>query len=355
MSAGLGRPPERAVRDSVSHGVGDLDELMGRLAVNALVTGCAGFIGSHLAESLLQDGAHVVGVDCFNANYGRRDKLRNLAHARQWADFEFVPIDLSHGDLSDFVADCDVIFHLAAEPGVRESWDDRFEWYVRNNIVATHLLLDALAPWPEKRLVYASSSSIYGDAECLPTPENVIPRPISPYGMTKLAGEHLCQMYRSTCGIDVVALRYFSVYGPRQRPDMAFHLFSAAALSGRPVTVFGDGTQTRDFTFVSDVVAATRAASTAPDAAGEVFNIGGGSRISVNETLALIGEFAGRVPEVRYLPPQSGDPRATGADTRHAAAQLGFTPKVGFVDGLRAEFDWMISRSSNHSDGRTSA
>ena len=319
--------------------------------MNALVTGCAGFIGSHLAESLLQDGYHVVGVDCFNANYGRRDKLRNLAHAQQWTEFEFVPVDLSHGDLSDFVADCDVIFHLAAEPGVRKSWDGRFEWYVRNNIVATQLLLDALAPWPDKRLIYASSSSIYGDAECLPTPESAIPRPISPYGMTKLAGEHLCEAYRATYGIDVVTLRYFSVYGPRQRPDMAFHLFSRAALSGSPVTVFGDGTQTRDFTFVSDVVAATRAASTAPDAAGGVFNIGGGARISVNETVALIAEFAGRALDVRYGRPQSGDPHATGADTTRAATELDFTPYVSFADGLRAEFEWIVSMASNHSDG----
>jgi UDP-glucuronate 4-epimerase len=298
--------------------------------VKALVTGCAGFIGSHLAESLLKDGLHVVGVDCFNANYGRRDKLRNLGHAGQWDDFEFVPIDLSRGDLSDFVADCDVIFHLAAEPGVRESWGQRFEWYVRNNVLATQLLLDALAPWPDKRLVYASSSSIYGDTQRQPTQEDVIPRPISPYGMTKLAGEHLCQMYRAIHGTDVVTLRYFSVYGPRQRPDMAFNLFSAAALAGRPVTVFGDGTQTRDFTFV-----------------GEVFNIGGGSQISVNETLRLIGEFAGRRLDVRYANPQSGDPRATGADTSLAAARLGFDPKVSFADGLRAEFDWMTAMSSH--------
>ena len=314
--------------------------------MKALVTGCAGFIGSHLSESLLQDGGHVVGVDCFNANYARQEKLLNLGHAQEWAGFEFVPIDLSRGDLSDFVADCDVIFHLAAEPGVRESWGQRFEWYVRNNIVATQLLLDALAPWPDKRLVYASSSSIYGDAQRLPTAEGVIPRPISPYGMTKLAGEHLCQMYRRNYGSDVVTLRYFSVYGPRQRPDMAFHRFCQAALAGRPINVFGDGTQTRDFTFVSDVVWATRLASTAPEVAGRTFNIGGGSQIAVNEALELIGELAGRQLDVRFVKPQSGDPEATSADIASAQTELAFVPMVNFGDGLRAQFDSMTSSLS---------
>jgi UDP-glucuronate 4-epimerase len=314
--------------------------------MNALVTGCAGFIGSHLAESLLQDGVHVVGVDCFNANYARREKLLNLGHAREWDEFEFVPIDLSRGDLSDFVADCDVIFHLAAEPGVRESWGERFGWYVRNNILATQLLLDALAPWPNKRLVYASSSAIYGEAERQPTAEGVLPQPISPYGMTKLAAEHLCQMYRSNYGVDVVALRYFSVYGPRQRPDMAFHRFCKAALTGSPISVFGDGTQTRDFTFVDDVVAATRSASTALQVAGEVFNIGGGSQIAVNETLSLISELSGRELDVRYVDPQSGDPKGTGADTTSAQAKLGFATTVNFQDGLRAQFEWMASTAS---------
>jgi len=311
--------------------------------MNALVTGCAGFIGSHLAESLLEDGIHVVGVDCFNANYGRKEKLRNLERARELGDFEFVPIDLSRGDLSDVVADCDVIFHLAAEPGVRDSWGKRFESYLRNNILATQSLLEALRPWPEKRLVYASSSSIYGDAECLPTPEDVIPEPISPYGMTKLAGEHLCELYRANYGMESVRLRYFTVYGPRQRPDMAFHRFCQAAIAGAPIEVFGDGTQTRDFTFVSDIVAATRAASAADDVSGEVFNVGGGSRIAVNHALAQIGELAGRELDVRYLGHRSGDVNDTGADTTRARAKLGFVPMVSFEDGLRAQFDWVTA------------
>jgi UDP-glucose 4-epimerase len=314
--------------------------------MNALVTGCAGFIGSHLAESLLGDGFDVVGVDCFNENYARKEKLRNLQHAHDWSGFEFVPIDLSRGDLSDLVADCDVVFHLAAEPGVRQSWGRRFESYVRNNIIATQLLLDALRAWPTKRLVYASSSSIYGDAERLPTPEDVLPRPISPYGTTKLAGEHLVELYRVSYGVDGVCLRYFTVYGPRQRPDMALHQFCQAAITGNEIDVFGNGRQTRDFTFVSDVVDATRAASAARDVGGEVFNIGGGAQIAVNDALTLIEEMAGRTLDVQYVDQRSGDVRDTGADTSRARSNLGFTPRVSFEQGLQAQFTWTVESTS---------
>jgi nucleoside-diphosphate-sugar epimerase len=311
--------------------------------MNVLVTGCAGFIGSHLAESLLEDGFHVIGVDCFNENYGRRAKLRNLERARDWGEFEFVPIDLSRGDLADLVADCEVVFHLAAEPGVRSSWGHRFQSYVRNNIVATQLLLDTLRTSPSKRVVYASSSSIYGNAERLPTPENVIPEPISPYGTTKLAGEHLCQLYHANFAMDCVCLRYFTVYGPRQRPDMAFHSFIEAARAGNSIEIYGDGHQTRDFTFVDDIVAATRAAGAANDVSGEVFNVGGGSQIAVNEVIRMIGELTGRELTVRYSGNRSGDVTDTGADISLAEAKLGFRPQVGFEEGLQAQFEWLLA------------
>lgn len=314
--------------------------------MNCLVTGCAGFIGSHLTESLLEDGHDVIGVDCFNANYGRADKLRNLGGAQEWDGFDFVPLDLSRGDLSDLVADCDVVFHMAAEPGVRPSWGERFEAYLRNNVLATQLLLDSMRPWPGKRLVYASSSSVYGDAERLPTPESAMPRPMSPYGVTKLSGEHLCQVYNANYGIETVSLRYFTVYGPRQRPDMAFSLFCRAALAGQPIEVFGDGTQTRDFTFVSDIVTATRAASTAEGVAGDVFNVGGGSQIAVSDALTLIGELAGRPLDIRFGPPRSGDVKDTGADTSRAREKLAYRPAVSFEDGLRAEFEWMLAAAA---------
>src|SRR4051812_27046622 len=250
--------------------------------MRALVTGCAGFIGSHLTEALLADRVEGIGIDCFNDNYQRPPKLRNLAHqAKDWDAFEFVPIDLSLGDLDEIVTEADVIYHLAAEPGVRASWGGRFERYVRNNVVATQHLLEAAKPLPDKRFVYASSSSIYGDAETLPTPESATPRPLSAYGVTKLSGEHLCSLYTSNHGLSTVTLRFFTVYGPRQRPDMAFHRFCAAALADEPVLVLGDGRQTRDFTFVGDIVAAARAAGSVEVEAGSVYNLGGGSQTSV--------------------------------------------------------------------------
>jgi nucleoside-diphosphate-sugar epimerase len=310
--------------------------------MRALVTGCAGFIGSRLTETLLQDGDHVVGVDCFNENYGRSEKLRNIEHAREWNEFEFVPIDLSRGELQDLVADCDVVFHLAAEPGVRASWGTRFDAYLRNNVLATQHLLEAARSWPDKRFVYASSSSIYGQAETLPTPEDVTPQPFSPYGTTKLAGEHLCQLYHGNYGVQTVSLRYFSVYGPRQRPDMAFSTFCRAVVRGERITVFGDGRQTRDFTYVDDVVAATRAAAAAKGVEGGVYNVGGGSRISLADAIELLGELAERPLEVDNLAAQEGDVRDTGADIERARRDLGFDPQTDFATGLAAELEWVV-------------
>jgi UDP-glucuronate 4-epimerase len=310
--------------------------------VRALVTGCAGFIGSHLTEALLADGVEVIGIDCFNDNYQRPPKLRNLGHqAKDWDAFEFVPIDLSLGDLDEIVAEADVIFHLAAEPGVRASWGARFERYVRNNMVATQHLLEATKPFPEKRFVYASSSSIYGDAETFPTPEDTTPRPVSPYGMTKLSGEHLCNLYTANHGLSTVGLRYFTVYGPRQRPDMAFNIFCRAALVDEPITIFGDGRQTRDFTFVGDIVAGTRAAAEADIPGGSVYNLGGGSQTSVRETLEIISGLAGRELNVTYSEKEHGDVRDTSADTTAARRDLGFAPATSLPEGLAAEFEWM--------------
>jgi nucleoside-diphosphate-sugar epimerase len=311
--------------------------------MRALVTGCAGFIGSNLTEALLEGGNEVVGVDCFNDNYGRRQKLHNLEVAMDHEAFQFVPIDLARGDVQDLVSEAEVIFHLAAEPGVRASWGGRFETYLRNNILATQELLEAVQAWPEKRFVFASSSSIYGQAERFPTPESVLPQPFSPYGVTKLAAEHLCQMYHGNHGVDAVILRYFSAYGPRQRPDMAFHAFCRSALEEVPVTVFGDGRQTRDFTFVGDVVQATIAAGEARDVGGLVANVGGGAQVSVNEALDVIGELAGRRLEVRYEERQSGDVRDTCADSTLAKERLGLAPETEWHDGLRKQWEWMRS------------
>lgn len=309
--------------------------------MRALVTGCAGFIGSTLAESLLADGHSVVGVDSFNDNYSRELKQQNLERAQSHGAFDFVSMDLTGGELGDLVEDSEVVFHLAAEPGVRPSWGSRFEQYLRNNVLATHHLLEATKESPEKRFVYASSSSIYGEAERLPTPESITPAPFSPYGMTKLSGEHLCRSYHANYGIAAVMLRYFTVFGPRQRPDMAFDRFFRAVLDERAIELYGDGRQTRDFTYVDDVVAATRAAAQAEGVEGEVFNIGGGSRISLNEVIELIGEITDRPVEVNRTPRQRGDVRDTGADIAAARDRLGFQPNVGVEDGLRRQWEWV--------------
>lgn len=310
--------------------------------MRALVTGCAGFIGSHLTESLLADDWEVVGVDCFNDNYARPQKLRNLERGREWRNFDFVPIDLSRGQLEEFVRDCDTVFHLAAEPGVRSSWGSRFETYTRNNLLATQHLLDSATACPQKRFVYASSSSIYGQAEAFPTHEDTIPRPLSPYGVTKLAAEHLCGAYHANYGVAVVTLRYFSVYGPRQRPDMAFTSFCKAAIRGALITVFGDGTQTRDFTYVDDVVAATRLAASKPGVEGRVYNIGGGSQIALNDALDSIARLAGRRLDIAYVEREHGDVRDTSAGTERARAELGFRPAVAFEEGLARQFAWAL-------------
>lgn len=306
----------------------------------ALVTGCAGFIGSHLTEALLADGVEVVGVDCFNDNYARHNKRENLHHAQQWDAFDFVPVDLARGDLAELMAECDVVYHLAAEPGVRSSWGQRFETYLRNNLHATHLLLEAARTVGVEKFVYASSSSIYGQAETLPTHEDIVPAPFSPYGVTKLAAEHMCNLYWTNHGVHATSLRFFTVYGPRQRPDMAFTRFCRAAVEGSQITIYGDGEQTRDFTFVSDVVAAVRLAGASDRSSGRVYNIGGGSRISVNAALETIAQFAGRDLDVEYESSQAGDVRDTGADTTRARGEIGWLPQVSPQDGLLQQFEW---------------
>lgn len=309
--------------------------------MRVMVTGCAGFIGSHLTESLLGDGFEVLGIDCFNSNYARADKLENLRRARDFDAFDFVPVDLGRGELADLVGDVEVVYHLAGEPGVRSSWGGTFSTYLHNNVLATQQLLEALKGWPGKRLVNASSSSVYGDAETLPTSEAVLPRPFSPYGVTKLAAEHLATLYHGNFGVPTVSLRYFSVYGPRQRPDMGINKFCRAVIEERPILVFGDGTQTRDFTYVADIVAATRAAAESEAALGNVYNIGGGSRVSVNEILALLQDHADRAIKTEHRPIQDGDVQDTGADSTRAVRDLGFAPKTPVAQGVIAEFDWL--------------
>jgi UDP-glucuronate 4-epimerase len=321
----------------------------------ALVTGCAGFVGSHLTEALLADGHAVRGVDCFSDNYAASEKLANLAAARAHERFELHPLDLATADVAPLLDGVDVVFHLAAEPGVRSSWGRRFDRFVHNNVEATQRLLEALRAHPRVRLVYASSSSVYGESECLPTPEDAAPRPLSPYGVTKLAGEQLCRVYHVNHGVDTVALRFFTVYGPRQRPDMAFRRFCEAAACGGPIELYGDGRQSRDFTYVGDVVTAIRSAAAAPRAAGRAYNVGGGSPVSVNEALEELAAIAGRPLDVRRAEREAGDVAHTAADPSRARDELGFAPATPLAEGLRAEYEWVVARAAELTAGRAAA
>lgn len=310
--------------------------------MKALVTGAAGFIGSTLAERLLLDGIDVVGLDCFTDYYARPLKEANLAPLRANARFSFIEASLQEADLDAALDGVTHIYHLAAQAGVRKSWGRDFDVYIVNNIAATQRLLEHCAGRPLERVVYASTSSVYGDAATIPMREDARPQPVSPYGVTKLAAEHLCFLYLASHGVPCVAMRYFTVYGPRQRPDMGFHRFLTAAMDDRPISRYGDGEQTRDFTFVADAVEATRAAGLL-GVPGEVYNVGGGSRVSVNEVFDLVGQVTGRPIRLDVQPPQLGDMRDTYADTSRARDILGFHPSVTLADGLLAEYQWLQS------------
>ena len=308
--------------------------------MKALVTGVAGFIGSTLADQLLADGEDVVGIDSFTDYYPRALKERNLSAAKRHPRFRFIETRIQDADLRTVMADRTHVFHLAAQAGVRKSWGRDFGVYTSNNVEATQILLEACIGLPLERVVYSSSSSVYGDNVALPMREDALPQPVSPYGVTKLAAEQLCYLYFVNEGVPAVSLRYFTVYGPRQRPDMGFHKFLRATLLDQPITVYGDGKQTRDFTFVHDAVAANVAAATR-GIPGRVYNIGGGSRVSINEVLDMIARVSGRRPKVNVDPAQKGDMRHTYADTSLARADLGFVPKVGLEEGVAAEHTWL--------------
>jgi UDP-glucose 4-epimerase len=308
--------------------------------VNAVVTGAAGFIGSHLSEYLLDAGHTVTGIDCFTDYYPRDRKEQNLAKLRTSDRFTLLETALADVDWPRVLEDVTWIFHLAAQAGVRKSWGHDFHVYTVNNVEGTQILLEACKGRPIERLVYASSSSVYGDDVPLPMREDARPQPVSPYGVTKLSAEQLCHLYYVNYRVPAVSMRYFTVYGPRQRPDMGFHRFFLAAVRNEPVTVFGDGRQTRDFTFVSDAVGATVAASTR-GTPGAVYNIGGGSRVELLDVFELIGRITGRPLRLNMTEPQAGDMRDTYADTALARTDLGFAASVTLEQGLRAQFQWM--------------
>ncbi|HKW06094.1 MAG TPA: NAD-dependent epimerase/dehydratase family protein [Candidatus Dormibacteraeota bacterium] len=310
-------------------------------ATRVVVTGAAGFIGSHLCERLLADGHEVVGVDSFSDYYERSRKERNLQGPLAHRNFTLCELDVANGDLTPVLRGATVVFHLAGQPGVRPSWGQHFDTYVHDNIVATQRLLESLRDVKLDRFVLASSSSVYGNAEVFPTKESTLPRPISPYGMTKLAAEHLTFVYMRNFNLPATALRYFTVYGPRQRPDMAFHAFMQALAEDREIEILGDGEQTREFTYVSDAVDGTVKAASG-DVVGQVINLGGGSRVTVNRVIDTLEDISHIKARRSFLPAAPGDPRHTGASINQARDRLAWEPRVALREGLTRQWKWFL-------------
>lgn len=310
--------------------------------MKALVTGVAGFVGSNLAEALINQGHDVVGIDSLTEYYSQDIKMNNLKLLNENPRFKFCQTDLVSADLSVDLEDISYVFHQAGQPGVRKSWGADFTDYVDWNVLGTQRLLEACKDAPSlQRFVYASSSSVYGNAIAYPTSENDLPAPISPYGVSKLAAEHLTSLYAENYNVPTVSLRYFTVYGPRQRPDMAFTRFVTAAQTDQEITIFGNGQQIRDFTYISDVVEANIAAATQsiPNY-GAIYNVAGGSSVTVNEVLQKVEAIHGKPLNVTYVDKSLGDANRTGGDTSKIESDLGWAPKLTVDDGLQHQYQW---------------
>ena len=308
-----------------------------------VVTGACGFIGSHLCDRLLAAGHEVVGIDGYVPFYPREMKERNIAKARASANFTLHETLIEKAaELASILKGASAIYHLAAQAGVRASWGDDFAGYVEHNVLGTQKLLEAAVQAGVPRMIYASSSSVYGDVKELPLRESMALSPVSPYGVTKLAAEHLVHLYGKASNLSVTSLRFFTVYGPRQRPDMAFHRFLKAVRDSQPITLYGDGEQTRDFTFIADLIDVLQV-SLVQGKPGLVYNVGGGQRISVLKVLETIATVTGREVRIDGQAGQKGDMRDTLADTAQAARDLGFLPKTPLAAGLKAEWEWICS------------
>jgi nucleoside-diphosphate-sugar epimerase len=312
--------------------------------VPQLVTGAAGFIGSHLAEALLDDGHEVVGVDAFTPYYDRAEKEGNLCRLLADDRFRFVEADLRDTDLDSLFDGIDVVYHQAAQPGVRLSWSDGFATYDSCNVLATQRVLEAARRAGVGRVVYASSSSVYGNADSYPVAETDLPRPHSPYGVTKLAAEHLCGLYAANHGVSTVSLRYFTVYGPRQRPDMAFHRLIEGALDQTPFPLYGDGSHVRDFTYVGDIVRANVLAGRADAAPGTVVNVCAGGSTVLRDVIDAVGAAVGSPVPVEQHGEQPGDVQRTGGSNDAARRLLGWEPQTVLADGIAAQVAWHRSR-----------
>ncbi len=301
-----------------------------------LVTGCAGFIGSNLTERLLSEGNKVIGIDCFTNYYDKKIKYENIKNFIKNPEFTLIQKDILE---MDCYPDVDVVFHQAAQAGVRSSWGSDFSIYTRNNIEATQKLLEWYKDKNLIKFVYASSSSVYGDVP-LPMNEEMKLQPVSPYGVTKLAGEHLCYLYYKNFEIPSISLRYFTVYGPRQRPDMAIYKFVKAIMNNAPISLYGDGNQTRDFTYISDIVEANILAikSGVP---GSVFNIGGGSRITIRDLIREIEKNCDKDALINQEVSQKGDVSDTLADVKKAESDLNWNPNVTIQEGIQRYMQWV--------------
>lgn len=308
--------------------------------MRTLVTGAAGFIGSNLVDALLAGGVDVLGIDCFAPYYAESVKRANLEPALANPGFEFVDGDLRTARLEPLLEGVSDVYHLAAQPGVRDSWGTGFASYVENNIIATQRLLEACRGTTVRRFVYASSSSVYGSPAREDARESDPPAPHSPYGVTKLAGEHLCDAYSRNWGVPAVSLRYFTVYGPRQRPDMGVHRMIQAAHDGTPFPLYGDGNQVRDFTFVDDIVSATIAAAESHDAPATPLNVAGGSRARLLDVVGLVEEVVGRRVGLERLGAAPGDVGRTGGNTESTRRILGWTPRTQLREGIIRQAAW---------------
>jgi len=313
--------------------------------MKVIVTGAAGFIGSTLSERLIEQGFYVIGIDSLNSNYPVKLKKNNLTALLNNKNFEFINKNITSIEFGNKYSDIEAVFHQAATAGVRSSWGTNFKDYTENNILATQHLLESFKSSRLKKFIYASSSSVYGNSDEMPLKISSPTKPISPYGVTKLAAENLINSYFENYGLPTVSLRYFTVYGPRQRPDMAFHIFLRAAITNNKIDIYGNGEQIRDFTYVDDVVNANML-SLELGVSGNIYNIGGGSNISINETLKLIESITNKTLKISYKDTQKGDVRQTQADISESKIQLKYEPGYDIKTGLENEYEWICKNIS---------